>query len=93
MRRNRGLAQKQLAPLLGFRFVRQIIRYERAESLPTLKLGLLLEIVLGARLSELYPELYRELQELVLERAESLPIEVRRALHGRILGKEYVEYP
>jgi transcriptional regulator with XRE-family HTH domain len=92
MRRNRNLPHKQLAVLLGLRFTRQIVRYERAENLPTLEMALLLEIALGARLSELYPNLYAALVALVLTRAEGLPLAVRKSLHGRLLGKEYVEH-
>jgi transcriptional regulator with XRE-family HTH domain len=92
MRRNRGLLHKQLAILLGLRLTRQIVRYERAENLPTLEMALLLEIALGARLAELYPNLYAELVTLVLKRAERLSPSVRRSLHGRLLGKEYIEH-
>jgi transcriptional regulator with XRE-family HTH domain len=92
MRRNRSLPQKQLAILLGLRVRRQLVRYEIAESLPTFEMALLLEIALGVRLSELYPNLYAELQSLVLARAERLPLAVRGNLHGRLLGKEYVEH-
>src|SRR5262249_14441858 len=86
MRRNRGLPHKQLAILLGLRFARQLVRYECGENLPTLEMALLLEIALGARLSELYPNLYAELQALILARAEGLPVGVRQSLHGRLLG-------
>jgi transcriptional regulator with XRE-family HTH domain len=92
MRRNRNLLHKQLAHLLGLRFARQIVRYERGENLPTLEMALLLEIALGVRLPELYPNLYNELQAQVLTRAEGLTLEIRRSLHGRLLGKEYVEH-
>ena len=43
-----------------------------------LETALLLEITLGARLSELYVDLYQELQLLVLKRSEALPEDVRR---------------
>jgi transcriptional regulator with XRE-family HTH domain len=92
MRRNRSLPHKQLAILLGLRSTRQIVRYERAENLPTLEMALLLEIALGARLPELYPNLYAELVALVLKRAERLSPATRRSLHGRLRGKEDIEH-
>ena len=65
-----------------------ISQYEHNNSLPTLETALTLEIILGARLSEVYVDLYQELQLLVLQRAESLPPDLRRRLVSRLLGKE-----
>jgi transcriptional regulator with XRE-family HTH domain len=92
MRRNRSLLQKQLAVLLGLRFKHQISRYEAGQTLPPLEAALLIEIALGVRLPELYPDLYRDLQVLVLKRADGLPPEVRRGIHGRLLGKDLREH-
>ena len=92
MRRNRGLLQKQLAVLLGLRFKYQVSRYEAGRTLPPLEAALLIEIALGARLPELYPDLYRGLETLVLKRAERLPLEVRRGIYGRLLRKEVSEH-
>lgn len=88
LRRNRGYLQKHLAVLLGHRFTQMVSQYESGASLPPLETALLLEIALGARLSEVYVDLYQDLQLLVLKRAEVLPPELRRQLNGRLLGKE-----
>jgi transcriptional regulator with XRE-family HTH domain len=88
MRRNRGLLQKQLAKLLGHASARQVSQYEMGASLPPFLTALLLEVALGIRLADLYPDLYRDLQVLVLRRAESLPFHARRAIVGRLLNED-----
>ena len=92
MRRNRGLAQKQLARLLGHRYSYMVSKYEHGVSLPPLETALLLEIALGVRLSELYVDLYQDLQRLVVKRSDTLPHELRRGLIGRLLGKDIDEH-
>ena len=88
LRRNRGYLQKHLAVLVGHRFTQMVSQYESGTSLPPLETALLLEITLGARLSEIYVDLYQELQLLVLRRAEALSPEQRRRLVSRLLGKD-----
>ena len=88
MRRHRGLLQKQLAVLLGHRSHRCISHYERGTAFPTFEAALLLEIALGARLAELYPVLYQQLQALVLKRAQLLPLHIRRSLTARLLHED-----
>ena len=80
MRRNRGLAQKQLAFLLGHRYTQMVSKYESGTSLPPLETALLLEIALGIRLSDLYVDLHQNLQHAVVQRSQRLPEEVRRGL-------------
>jgi DNA-binding XRE family transcriptional regulator len=93
MRRNRGLGQKQLAALLGHRYPQMVSKYESGASLPPLETALLLQIALGIQLSDLYVDLYQELQLLVLKRADGLRADLRRNLRGRILGKEDDDHP
>lgn len=88
LRKNRGLLQKHVAVLLGHRYVGMVSQYENGMSLPPLMTALLLEIVLGARLSEIYVDLYHELQLQVLARADRLPPEVRRRILNRLLRKD-----
>ena len=88
LRRNRGYLQKHIAALVGHRFTQMVSQYESGTSLPPLETALLLEIILGARLSEIYVDLYQELQLRVLNRAETLPPDMRRRLRGRLLGKD-----
>jgi transcriptional regulator with XRE-family HTH domain len=88
MRRNRGLLQKQLAALLGHRSSRRVSRYESGNGFPPFQTAMLLEIALGVGLSELYPDLYRECQTLILTRATHLPKQIRRGLVGRLLQED-----
>ena len=92
MRRNRRFAQKHLAHLLGHRYTYMVSKYEGGTSLPPLETAMLLEIALGIRLSELYPDLYQDLQLAVLTRSEILPHDLRRGLIGRLLGKDIDEH-
>ena len=88
LRRNRGLLQKHIAILVGHRVTQMISQYENGASLPTLETAIVLEIVLGARLSEIYVDLYHELTCLVLQRAHNLPESVKRRIYSRLLGKD-----
>ena len=53
LRTSRGYSQKQLASLLGLRIRKPISDFETGRRLPPLKVALLLEIVLSAKLSEI----------------------------------------
>lgn len=88
LRRIRGLQQKQLSRLLGYRGTSTVSRLESGVVLPPLKVALLMELALGARLQEIYVELARELEALILERSKRLPAHVNRPIRGRILGKD-----
>jgi DNA-binding XRE family transcriptional regulator len=88
LRRIRGYGQKHLAHLLGHKHIGMISAYEAGTALPSLKTALLLEIVLGAQLSEIYLELYRHLQMLAVQREAALPRSFGRHIRGRVLGKD-----
>jgi DNA-binding XRE family transcriptional regulator len=88
LRRNRGYLQKHIAVLLGHRYTRMVSHYECGHALPPLETALLLEIVLGARLQEIYVDLFQELQLQVLTRAQQLPAPIRQQIVGRLLGKD-----
>jgi DNA-binding XRE family transcriptional regulator len=88
LRRIRGLGQKQLAHLLGYRSTPMVSRFERGHTLPNLKVGLLMEIVFGTKLADIYPDEYRRMQRLVLQRCGKLPATLTRHIRGRILGKD-----
>src|SRR5687768_11948731 len=94
LRRNRGYLQKHVAALLGHRGTQMASQYESGHSLPPLETALLLEIALGAKLSEIYVDLYQELQLQVLARAQQLPDTMKRQILGRLLGKDTLhEHP
>lgn len=82
------MLQKHLAALLGHRYVGMVSQYENGTALPPLATALLLEIALGAKLSEIYVDLYQDLQLLVLARSERLGPNIRRQIVGRLLGKD-----
>jgi transcriptional regulator with XRE-family HTH domain len=88
MRKHRSLLQKHLSCLLGHRTHRRISHYESGSSYPPFETALLLEIALGVKLADLYPDLYQQLQALALKRAQHLPLEIRRALTGRLLNQD-----
>lgn len=88
LRRIRGLRQKQFARLLGYRSSAMISRFEHGVSYPPLKVALLMEIVLGARLAEIFLDDYRGLELLVLKRCRTMPDAVSRHIRGRLLGKD-----
>jgi transcriptional regulator with XRE-family HTH domain len=88
LRRTRGFRQKQLAILLGYRGTSMISRFESGAATPSVKVALLLQIVLGAQLAEIYVDLYEEMQRLALKRVSRLPASLSRSIRGRILGKD-----
>ena len=88
LRRIRGLQQKQLAGLLGYRGTSTVSRLEAGHVLPPLKVALLMELALGARLQEMYVDLARELETLILRRSKRLRPHLMRSIRGRVLGKD-----
>src|SRR4051812_41551812 len=88
LRRIRGFRQKQLAVLLGYRGTTQVSRFESGVSLPSLKVAMLLQLILGAQLTEIYVDLEHELQALILKRVRQLPPQLARGIRGRVLGKD-----
>jgi len=88
LRRNRGLRQKHLALLLGYRGTAMVSRLEAGTALPSLKVGMLLEIVVGAKLSEVYVDLYQDFERQLLARCKHLPEPIARQLRNRIEGTD-----
>lgn len=88
LRRTRGYSQKQLAALLGLRLRSTVSDLERGRRLPAIPVALTLEIVLGAKLSEIYPDLYQALGQDAVVREDRLPARFTRQIRGRVLGKD-----
>ena len=88
LRRIRGYSQKQLASLVGLRSRKAICDFEAGRRMPPVKVAMTLEIVLGTRLADVYPALYRELGMLAVTREGQLPARFSRHIKGRVLGKE-----
>lgn len=91
LRRNRGLGQKQLAFLLGYRGSSMISRFETGAYLPPFQVALLMEIVLGAKLSEIYVDHYRHLERVLLRRCGRLPDRLTRHIRARLPRKEPID--
>ncbi len=64
-RKHVGLAQKSVAKLLGHRSTSVISEYENGRLLPSLSTALRLAVVYNRPITELYPDLYRQIQEEV----------------------------
>lgn len=88
LRRNRGLRQKHLALLLGYRTTTMISRFESGETHPPLAAALALQLALGARLEEIFIDLHRHILAHVIKRATHLPNHHTRAIRSRLLGKD-----
>jgi transcriptional regulator with XRE-family HTH domain len=88
LRRIRGLRQKQLAHLLGYRSTAMISRLENGRSLPPLPVVFLMEIVLGTRVDEIYVDLFRQMEQVLMRRIDRLPKPLSRQLRNRILRKD-----
>lgn len=88
-RKRVGLGQKQLAGLLNQGTADQISRYEHGARVPTLRIALKLEIVLGTPLKLLFNELYEQLREEVRRKLEQQPL-LKDAY--RDAGLEHREY-
>jgi transcriptional regulator with XRE-family HTH domain len=88
LRRSRGYSQKTLAALLGLRGGKRVSDYESGRRLPPLPVAMLMEIVLGARLSEIYIDLYQKLGLQAVGRERALPPRFTRQIRGRVLGRD-----
>lgn len=73
------LSQRELALLAGFRNPEPISRAERSVGRQTVKFALACEVIFGAPVSKLFPRLFAEVTEDVLNECE--------VLHDRIRSK------
>ena len=87
LRQNRQMSQKRLAFLVGTT-VPSISDFEHGRRLPPLKIAMLLEIVLSAKVSEIYVDLYRNLGQQAVARDDSLPTPPGDRIRNRVLGKD-----
>lgn len=88
LRRIRGYSQKTLAALVGNCSANALSQFERGVKLPPLRVAMLLEIVLGTKVSEIYVDLHRELGLAAVRREDRLPPRFTRHIRGRVLGKD-----
>jgi transcriptional regulator with XRE-family HTH domain len=73
-RKKMGLAQKQVAFLLGHKSTTQLSRYERGTRIPSLKTALKLEIAYAKPLRLLFSELHDEVREDIQKRREKIVV-------------------
>ena len=86
LRRNRQLSQKRLAALVGVS-VDAVSKYERGVCLPSTLKAMRLEIVLSAKLSEMYVDVYQQQVQHVIGRESRLP-STDHAVRNRWCRKE-----
>ena len=77
-----------LAMLLGLRCPKGISAMDRGHRLPTLELALTMEVVLGTRFSDIYPDWCAEIARAAVRREEHLPLRFKRHIRGRVLRKD-----
>ena len=73
-RKRRGLAQKQVAYLLGHKSADLISRYEKGLKTPSLKTALMLEAIFGVPVRMLFRELFEDLNDEVQQKINSSPL-------------------
>jgi DNA-binding XRE family transcriptional regulator len=88
LRRMRGYRQKHVAQLLGHRGTQMVSRYETGQVIPPLKTALLLQVILGAQLSDIYGDLYKDIKQTAVKRASQLTPALGAHIRGRVLGQE-----
>jgi len=71
-RRQWGLTQKELAHLLGAKSGTQISRYEHLLRRPKLYIALACQVIFGALPHKIFPKLFSEVEEGVMQRASQL---------------------
>ena len=70
------------------RSTQRISLYETGARLPTLKTALMLELVLGCRLEEMYVDLLPCLEDRAIAREAELPTSFARHIRARIRREE-----
>ena len=82
------MSQKELAQIVGFLTGFSVSQHERSATIPALLIAVSYEIVFRAPISELFPGLYRTVEERIEEQLSSIEDELqestakgRRAAH------------
>lgn len=87
LRMYRGYSQKQFGVLVGLP-PRTVSDLEKGRRLPRLVTAIRMEIALGTKLSEMYPDLYRVVGLEVANRERHLPDRFTRHIRARVLRKD-----
>lgn len=86
-RKRAGLTQSETAALLGLETGENISRYERESRRPTLETAFALQAIFGVESRELFPGLYREVEQGVRKRARAL-LKERGAKDPELRGRK-----
>lgn len=91
-RKRAGLAQSDIAALLGDQTVSKVSRYERRRRLPPLLTALAYEVIFGKPVAELFGGTYAPIRAEILRRAKLLSGKLQSSeLPPRALRKESIE--
>jgi transcriptional regulator with XRE-family HTH domain len=77
-RKRSGLTQREVATLLGYASKSLVSRHETASGIPTLDIGLAYEAIFRIPISQLFPELYRNIEASVEERLSVMEADFRQ---------------
>jgi len=84
-RMEKGLTQRELAHILGYKSVSSLSHLERGCKLPSLKTAMKLEIALQRFIGDIFPRLYNKLRTPVARRRQVLY--ERRKKEGKEFGE------
>lgn len=71
-RKTFGLSQREVGRLLGSGQGSSVCRYERFQTMPSLRTAIAYEVIFKASLSDILPDLYAEVKDAIGRRARTL---------------------
>ena len=84
LRKRSGFSQRELAEILGFHSEIPVARHERSITIASLLTALSYEVIFRARVSDIFPGLYRTIEASIEERLTKLEKELQqRSAKGR----------
>jgi transcriptional regulator with XRE-family HTH domain len=79
-RKRGGLTQDEMAYLLGCQDGAKVSRYERMTRQPNLETALGCQAVFGVPVHELFPGIYKEVEKIIIPRAQQLSLQVKNEI-------------
>lgn len=80
-RKRTSLSQREIAFLVGLNGGQDVSRYERLARSPSLRMLLAAHVLYGVSPHELYPGLFKEVEQLIIKRAKMLDAELSTKRH------------
>ncbi len=77
-RKRGGLAQKELAALLGCQSGASVCQYERQAAQPSLETAFACQVIFGVPAHELFPGIFEKVEQQIIERAALVSKELRQ---------------